>query len=738
MMLFALVLLVLTPTGDAPIAGFEGQAAVAQRKLEAAYDQHVDPKLHQEWMEFLTLRPHHVGSPKVKENAEWMVEKLRGWGLEAELEVFEVLIPQPKIRKLTLLEPTTFEAALVEPAIKGDPVADAIVKEGLPPYNAYSADGDVTAELVYVNQGLPRDYEELARRGIDVQGKIVIARYGGSWRGIKPKVAAEMGAVGCIIYNDPLDDGFYQGAGYPEGPYKHKDAVQRGSVLDLPLRPGDPLTPGYGAVPGAARIKREDADNIMKIPVLPISYNDALPLISALGGDVVPRSWRGAMPVTYRTGPGPAVVRLKLEFDWKLIPTYNVIAKLKGAVYPDQWVIRGNHHDAWVVGANDPISGTVALLAQARATAKLTASGWKPKRTLVFCWWDAEEPALLGSTDWVEHHRMELLAKTVAYINTDASSAGFLRVGGSHALETLVNQVARDTDDPMIDGSVADRMFARFMVSGSLAMKQQAAAHWVRLSPLGSGSDYSAFLQHVGVPTLNLGFGGHGRGGEYHTNFDTFAHYTKYKDPGLIYGGALTRVCGRLSLRLSEAPVLPFRFRDTVHAVETYAGEVMALADRKRREVQAHNKLVAGGFFEKVDNPAFERKMPKAKVEVPHFNFAPLQNAVARLKRTSSRLDALLPQAAAMEPMTLIKLNRMLYASESTLMGEGLPRRPWFRHQIYAPGFYTGYGVKTLPGIREGLEEGFYEEAQEQVGVTAAALNRLSDHLAKAIDLFED
>ncbi|MDJ0840914.1 MAG: transferrin receptor-like dimerization domain-containing protein [Acidobacteriota bacterium] len=731
----ALIFMVAVTASAGDLIGFSEKASETQQQLEKKFDTYLDANMMLGWMEYLTRRPHHAGSPKVKENAEWMAEKLRSWGFETEIEVFHVLIPRPLIRELTLLEPARYEAVLKEPTAPEDPVSKAIETEGLPPYNAYSADGDVTAELVYVNQGLPRDYEELELRGIDVKGKIVLARYGGSWRGIKPKLAYEKGAIGCLIYNDPKADGFYQGDAYPDGAFKHDHAVQRGSVLDLPLRPGDPLTPGWGATKDAKRIAREDADNIMKIPVLPISYHDAKPLMEALGGETAPPSWRGAMPVTYRIGPGPAKVRLKLKFDWKLIPAYNVIAKMKGSEAPDQWVIRGNHHDAWVVGATDPISGIVPMLAQAYATGQLAKTGWRPKRTLVFCAWDAEEPALLGSTDWVEHHADELKKKTVAYINTDGSSRGFLGVGGSHALEKMVNQVARDVPDPQTKGSVADRRFSLMMVDGGPESKKQARARQFQLGALGSGSDYTAFFQHLGLPTLNLGFGGEGRGGEYHTNFDTFAHYTRHRDPGLVYGVVLASVCGRLSLRLSEARVLPFDFTDTLKAVSGYVDEVVKLADDQRKAVAEHNELLAGGHYQRAADPKKKRRLPKPKSEVPYFNFAPLHNAVAGLKKEAAAWRNTMRTVAEQEKpdgADLQKLNALLYSSEQAFLGDGLPRRPWFRHQIYAPGFYTGYGVKTLPGIREGIEEGNYKEAQEQIHITAAAIDRLTALIRKA------
>ena len=391
---------------DDGILGFPGDAAEQQRAAEAEYDRHLDANDLKEWMRHMTDRPHHAGSAKAKENAEYIAGLFREWGFDTEIEVFYVLYPTPKKRELKQLKPFPFTASLVETIVSSDSAAQALEREALPPFNAYSADGEVTGELVYVNQGLPSDYEVLERHGIDVEGKIVIARYGGSWRGIKPKVAAEHGAIGCIIYNDPLADGYARGGAYPSGAFKHGTAVQRGSILDLPKRPGDPLTPNYGATKDADRVSIEDSGTVMTIPVLPISSADAEPIMRTLDGPAAPSDWRGALPVTYKLGgDGGSVVKLSVAFNWDLAPAYNVIARMEGAEFPDEWVIRGNHHDAWVIGARDPMSGLVPLMAQAKAFGALAKAGWRPKRTMVFAVWDAEEPGLLGSTEWAEHHR---------------------------------------------------------------------------------------------------------------------------------------------------------------------------------------------------------------------------------------------------------------------------------------------------------------------------------------------
>ncbi len=445
-----------------PLLGFTPESARRQYALEAELDARVKREHLRQWMKRMSAQPHHLGSPYGKENAEFMAGLFRSWGYDTRIERFDVLFPTPTERLLELLEPGTFTALLSEPPVEGD-ASSAI--ESLPTYNAYSIDGDVTGELVYVNYGIPADYEELARRGIDVRGKIVIARYGGSWRGIKPKVAAEHGAIGCIIYSDPRDDGYAQGDVYPRGPYRNEHGVQRGSVADMPLYPGDPLTPGVGATDKAPRLSIAEAKTLTTIPTLPISYGDALPFLRSLEGPVAPAAWRGALPITYHLGPGPAKVRLKVAFDWKTAPAYNVIAVLKGTTRPDEWIIRGNHHDAWNFGANDPVSGMVALLEEARIVGELASRGSRPKRTIIYAGWDGEEQGLLGSTEWVEEHAAELKRKAVAYINTDSNSRGFLYAAGSHTLEKFVGQVGRDVQDPQRSMTVGERARANAIVN---------------------------------------------------------------------------------------------------------------------------------------------------------------------------------------------------------------------------------------------------------------------------------
>jgi N-acetylated-alpha-linked acidic dipeptidase len=720
------------------LIGFAEDRAAGQRAREARLDAALRPDDLREWMRRMSARPHHVGSPFGKEVADYIAEQFRAWGYDTRIETFHVLFPTPVTRELELLAPVRYQARLAEPALAQDATSSQ-AREQLPVYNAYSVDGDVTGELVYVNQGLPRDYEELARRGVDVKGKLVIARYGGSWRGIKPKVAAEHGAIGCIIYSDPRDDGYFQGDPYPGGSWRSDLGAQRGSVADMPLYPGDPLTPGVGATAEARRLPLDQARTLTRIPVLPIAWADALPLLRALGGPVAPEAWRGALPLTYHLGPGPARVRLKVAFDWKQAPAHNVIATMRGTERPDQWIIRGNHHDAWVNGANDPISGLVAMMAEARALGELRREGWAPRRTIVYAAWDAEEPGLLGSTEWAEAHAAELRDKAAVYINTDSNGRGFLSAGGSHSLERLVNQAAREIEDPAKGIGVLERERARRIVQGTPEERADARGRAdLRLDALGSGSDYTPFLQHLGIASLNVSFGGEDGWGTYHSIYDSFDYYTRFGDPDFAYGVALAKLLGRVVLRLADADVLPFEFTATADSVSRYVQEVIRLADDLRGQAEEEQRRARERVYEAVSGPADPAGPPPAREAVPFLSFAALQNAAARLQASARALEEARQSASGgLAPERAAEIDRILMASERALLREeGLPRRPWYRHQVYAPGFYTGYGVKTLPGVREGLEQREFREAQEQVEEGARALDRLSSQIDRAAALF--
>lgn len=678
-----------------------------------------------EYMKKLSARPHHVGSPYDKENAEWILSKYKEWGIDAHIETFDVLFPTPKERVVELTAPTRFVAKLQEPSLRDDPTSGQL-SEQLPTYNIYSVDGDVTAPLVYVNYGVPDDYERLDRLGISVQGCIVITRYGGSWRGIKPKVAAEHGAVGCLIYSDPSGDGYSEGDVFPKGAYRPPEGVQRGSVLDMPVYPGDPLTPGIGSTPDAKRLPLKDVQVFTKIPVLPLSYADAQPLLAALDGPVAPEEWRGTLPITYHVGPGKAIVHLKVLFNWDQKKLNDVIATIPGSTYPDEWIIRGNHYDAWVNGAEDPISGQVALLEEARSLGQLLKQGWKPKRTIVYCSWDGEEEGLLGSTEWVETHADELNRKGVVYFNSDANGRGYLYVGGSHTLEKFINNVARDIVDPEKNISVWKRLELQSIARASSADDRREIRQRtdLKIGALGSGSDYTAFIDHAGIASFNLGYGGEDGGGIYHSIYDDFYWYTHFSDTDFSYGRVLAQTVGTAVIRMSEAELLPFDFTNFSETVRRYLDELQKLAKAKQEEIRERNKEIEEGVFSATADPK-EKSVPPSIQEIPpYLNFAPMQNAVDSLARSADRYAKAAAGVKEKSSPSFASVNALLIESERKLLtASGLPGRPWFRHQIYAPGFYTGYGVKTIPAVREAIEQKQWKLAESQIVVVAGVIN---------------
>ncbi len=688
-----------------------------QREWEEKFCAIPKPENLREYMKRLSARPHHIGSPYDKENADWILSKFMEWGLDAHIETFEVLFPTPKERTVELISPTKFVAKLQEPGLGEDPTSNQ-TDEQLPTYNAYSIDGDVTAPLVYVNYGIPDDYEKLDRMGISVKGCIVIARYGASWRGIKPKVAAEHGAVGCLIYSDPAGDGYAGGDIFPKGGFRPADGVQRGSVMDMPLYPGDPLTPGIGATHDAKRLAMKDVQVFTKIPVLPISYADAQPLLAALDGPVAPAEWRGALPITYHVGPGDAKVHLRAEFNWDQKKIYDVIAKIPGSDFPDEWVIRGNHYDAWVNGAEDPISGQVCLLEEARSLGELLKQGWKPKRTIVYCAWDGEEEGLLGSTEWVETHAAELQQKAAVYINSDSNGRGFIYVEGSHTLEEFINAVMRDINDPEKNISVWKRSYLLQIARASSAddRREVRSRGDLKIGALGSGSDYSAFIDHCGIASLNIGYGGEGGGGNYHSIYDDFYYYTHFCDTDFIYGRALAQTVGTAVMRMANAELLPFSFTRFSETVQKYLDELQKLAKTKQDDIRERNKEIEEGVYSATADPKVKSVDPLPEELPPYLNFAPLQNAVDSLQRSSERYDRAAADIKEKKSDSFRTVNAKLIESERKLTtAEGLPGRPWFRHQIYAPGFYTGYGVKTIPAVREAIDQKQWKMADEQI-----------------------
>ena len=719
--------LALTPLpADLPLRGFFPQSVQAERDLEARFRAMPDPARMREAMRRLSARPHHVGSPYDRENAEWILAQFKAYGWDSQIENFDVLFPTPLERVVELVAPTTFKASLQETAIAIDPTSNQ-QSEQLPPYNAYSIDGDVNGPLVFVNYGVPADYEELEQRGISVKGAIVIAKYGGSWRGIKPKVAAEHGAIGCLIYSDPRDDGYAGGDVFPAGPMRPAQGVQRGSVADMPVYPGDPLTPGVGATKSAKRLSVKESPTITKIPVLPISYGDAQPLLAALGGPIAPSSWRGGLPITYRLGAGPARVHLRVKSDWSLKTLYNVIARLPGTTEADQWIIRGNHHDAWVNGAEDPISGLVAELEEARALGALYKQGWRPKRTIIYAAWDGEEPGLLGSTEWVEAHADELKTHAVAYLNSDTNGRGYLGVSGSHSLEKFINGVAMDVPDPETGASSWKRLQASRILNGSAEVRRDARDRDdLRIGALGSGSDYSSFIDHLGIASLNLGYGGEDDGGIYHSIYDDFYWFTHFSDSSFVYGRALAQAAGTAVLRLANADLLPFAFTNLAETVQGYVKDLQSLRDRRAEQIAERNRQIDENLFRFTSDPRDPTTAPERQAPAPQLNFAPLLNALDSLNHAASRYETTYNRVVAEGRTRNAKAvnERLLQAERALTSAEGLKNRPWYVHMLYAPGFYTGYGVKTIPGVREAIEQGQWSDADREIARAAAAVER--------------
>jgi N-acetylated-alpha-linked acidic dipeptidase len=735
-------------SGADNLIGFDSAGSSAELNIEKQLDASIGSADLRGWLKDLAAAPNNVGSPHDRRNAEKMRDMLTSWGWNVRIETFQVLYPTPLEERVELVAPTQHLAQLIEPPIPGD--AGSAVAGALPAYNVYGADGDVTADVVYVNFGMDADYLELARHGISVSGKIVMVRYGGGWRGLKAKLAHEHGAVGCLIYSDPHEDGYAAGDAYPAGGWRPANGIQRGSVADMPVYPGDPLTPGVGATAGATRLAIADAPSLMKIPVLPISWADAQPILAALGGPVAPPAWRGSLPLTYHLGPGAAKVHLLVKSDWGLKPIYDVIATIKGADLPDEWVIRGNHHDGWVEGAWDPLAGAIAQLAEARAIGALLKTGWRPKRTLVYASWDGEEPGLLGSTEWVETHAKELQAKAVLYLNSDENGRGFLSAGGSDSLQHLLNQAAAAVTDPETGVSVQARLRAHTLAdtaAGTGDPDVRAAADAaggggdLLLDALGSGSDYTPFLQHLGIATLSVEFGGEAdQSGVYHSRYDTFDHYVRFGDPDFKYGIALAQTNGRLMLRMADAQLLPQQAGSVAQRIDGYVHQLHALADARRKHAADLQTMLDARVYELSSDPTRPLLAPKSEAPVPFLDFTPLDNAVTRLTSSARAFDAAyalqLASGVTLPAERMVQVNAVLRGLERALTDpQGLPGRSWYTHLIYAPGLLTGYGAKTLPGVREAIERAQWQTAEEYARRTAAAVGNYCDQLDRATAL---
>lgn len=710
--------------------------------IERTFDASLSASDQMAWLKMMAAEPNHVGSPHNKTNAEWMLAQFKRWGWEAQIETFHVLFPTPISQTV---EMGSFKATLTEPPIPGDSTS-RFSQPVLPGYLPYQSDGDVTAPLVYVNYGTEADYKQLALMGISVEGKIVIARYGQGWRGVKPLLAAQHGAIGCIIYSDPADDGYGIDEVYPAGPARPPHGIQRGSVMDMMLYPGDPLTPGIGATADARRLTRQTAGSIMKIPAVPISYADAQVLLAALDGPVVPRSWRGALPITYHAGPGSRPVRLAVKSDWSLKPIYNVIAKIKGSTFPDQWVVRGNHRDAWVAGAGDPLTGLVPMMDEARAIGALLKTGWKPRRTIVYAGWDGEEPMLLGSTEWAEQHAEELRQKAVLYINTDANARGFLQAGGSQDLGRFVADVAESVTDPQTNISVGKRARYRLLteatkpgagaeISANADMLEDTNAT-LPIAPIGSGSDFSPFFDHLGIATLSIGFGGEADGsfGVYHSAYDTYEHVMRFMNPGMIYGKVAAQTVGHAVIRAADAELPLQNPSDFAKRIERYVAQVKDLAMRQRKAAAAQQSLVAVDAFALSADPTRPYGNPVRLSTVPPIDFAPLDQAVVKLNASANAYEtALASKGASLTSAQREKLFAIMGSITQSLSSDrGLPGRPWYKNLIYAPGRYSGYGATTLPGVTEAITEERWKDVPIYIALTGSALSNYANRLDEA------
>jgi N-acetylated-alpha-linked acidic dipeptidase len=684
------------------LRGFFRKDVPGQRQLEQQVQAVPDTARLRKYMELLAGEPHNAGSPRSKAVAEYLQRSLKEWGFDAQIEQFDALMPVPSTRLVEVIGPKPFTAKLQEPAIEEDPNSSGANQ--LATYNAYGASGDVTGEVVYINFGAPADYTWLAQQGIDVRGKIVIARYGKTWRGIKPKLAAEHGAIACLIYSDPHEDGYFEGDIYPKGPMRPPGGVQRGSVLDVPLYPGDPLSPSWASEKGTKRLPLADAKTLVKIPVLPISYADAQPILEQLTGPEAPLTWRGALPITYHLGPGATRVHMKTDCDWSTRPLYDVIATIPGSDFPDEWVIAGNHHDAWVNGAEDPVSGVAALLETARALGTLQKQGWRPKRTIKIALWDGEEFGLLGSTEWVEKHQDELRQKAVAYLNSDHTGKGWIQLTGSHTLEAFAADVAGAVQQPGTTGSLVDAFLANpTVLEGEEEGPPQKRTEFA-IGALGAGSDYVAFLDFLGVASLNAGFAGQSKSGVYHSAYDSIYWYSHFSDGTFVDSRALSQYTATALLRLANASVLPFEFSHFANTVSAYIDDIQKRAQRRGQTL----------------------------------DFGELNQQLEQLRQNGTNLDALMDAAMLRDSIAGARLNTVnqaLMHSERTLTRpEGLPNRSWYKHQIYAPGFYTGYDVKTVPGVREAVDGRDWGLAQKETGLVQQCLQRLNQAVSAAVD----
>ena len=688
-------------TSAAAIDGFSAERAVAQRRWEEQFRAVPSPKSAREHLRILTLDPHIAGSKEDYATAVYVRDQLRSYGIAAELRQYDVYLNYPNTPPvLELITNKRQKLSVTEAAVPGDPTS---THPKIPPlFNGYSASGDVTAPVVYANYGLPPDYEELKKAGVDVKGKIVIVRYGNSFRGVKAKVAQDHGAVGCIIYSDPADDGYMQGDVYPKGPWRPVASGQRGSVQYLFDYPGDPLTPGRPAIDGVPRLKPEEATDLTRIPVQPIAYDVARQIIAPLKGPVRPHGFQGGLPFAYHVGGTDHVkVRLKTDMDYKIRPIWNVVARIEGSVEPNRWIVLGNHRDAWVFGAVDPNSGTSAMLEVGRGLGELLKQGWKPRRTIVLCSWDAEEYGLIGSVEWVEELAAELREKAVAYLNLDAAVSGN-QFGASTvpSLWKLMRAVTREVKDPKSGKTVYQRWQDQSREQRS--EEERNTAGEARIGPLGSGSDYTPFLQHLGIASTDMGFGGDY--GVYHSAYDSFYWMDRFGDPGFVYHVAAAQIWGMLALRLADADGLSFDYTDYANEIRRFFRDSMRVAGWRKLAAQ--------------------------------FDDKPMLEAIEEFAKEAERIEKARQDAIRDGDRTrLARVNDALMLAERQFIDpHGLRGRAWYKHQIYAPGIYTGYAAQPLTDFRQALEERNGANAKAGLERIVEAVKRATRTLKTARD----
>lgn len=699
--------------------GFFASSVESQLEAESVLLETPSPERARRWLQELTEEPHVAGTAQEKVVADYVRQRLEEFGLETEVAEYEVYLNYPKRVAARLVEPEELELELREDVIEGDRFSSS--ETLFPAFHGYSATGKVSGQVVYVNYGTPADYERLEKMGVSVENRIVLARYGRVFRGLKVWQAEERGAVGVLIFSDPADDGYMKGDVYPEGPMRPPSAIQRGSVQYLSHQPGDPSTPGYPSRDDARRLTRAEMKGVPTIPSLPLSYREAEKILRHMEGERVPDEWQGGLPFAYHVGPEGSVVEMDVEMEGGLRSIYNVFGIIRGTDEPERWIVLGNHRDAWNHGAIDPNSGTTSWLETARGLAAAVERGWRPRRTILLASWDAEEYGLVGSVEWGEDRAAELSEKAIAYINLDSAVTGAdLNMSGSPSLRELARQSAAAVPDPNKDDSVGglweQRMAEKWASTSTIDLEQADETFELHLGALGSGSDYTVFLDHLGIAAVDFGF--RGKNGVYHSAYDNFNWMDRFGDPGFAYHATAARLLGVLAMRLASSDVLPFRFGSYAGALEIYLQAI------ERQVVRINRKASVATDAESRDTLIVD--------------FSPVEEAIETFGKAGADLDAAVDQliarqdsdsaAAVNEPLMLLE--------RSFLSEEGLPARPWFRHLLFAPGLTTGYGAWPFPELAEAVEnrdpELFSRGVARVVGVLEQATRELEAATALA------